>query len=202
MYFTALAGGMIAEEVTQGVPIAADVACTNLSVGQMVVSLFMTPTFHLQCTTDVVGVELAGAFKNVLAIGAGLFDGLGLSISSKSAFVSMAACEFRGLAVAMGADPHTYGLGTHAWLGDLLTTCFGSSRNRLLGEMIGKGLSPGEALQKLHEERKIAEGYVTTKAFCDIGKNLRIEMPILENLTKILFFGAPVRETVYSCFRK
>lgn len=121
---------MIAEEVTTGVPIAADIACVDHHIGELLKELFSTPSFRIGNTTDVIGVELAGALKNVLAIGAGLFDGLELTVSSKSAFISMAAREFREIAVALGAKPDTYELGTHAWLGDLLTTCYGPSRNR------------------------------------------------------------------------
>lgn len=108
--------------------------------------LLFTTAFKINVTTDVIGVELAGAFKNVLAIGAGFFDGLGLAVSSKAAFISEAAVEMRDLAIHLGASPATYGLGSHAWLGDLLTTCFGASRNRYFGELIGKGNSVADVL--------------------------------------------------------
>jgi len=195
-YFACLAGGMIAEEVTQGSPIAADVACANIAVSQHLADLFSTNTFKIGITKDVIGVELAGAFKNVLAIGAGFFDGLGLAVSSKAAYVSEGSREMRDLAVMLGAQPETFGLGSYAWLGDLLTTCFGDSRNRLFGELIGKGMRVEDALKFLADQRKHSEGYLTTNAFFLLAQSRGLHTPILQILCEVLFQEKPVKKAV------
>jgi len=192
-YFGALAGGMIAEEVTKLYPIAADLACENLAVGNHVRKLFQAPTFKINCLDDVVGVELAGALKNVVAIGAGLIDGLGYDTSSKAAYVSEAAKEMQSVAINLGAKPTTFGLGSHAWLNDLLTTCFGPSRNRYFGELIGKGDSVKDALAQLDKERKRSEGYVSLPGFYKIVKEKKLSAPILEIIHGILFEDKPVK---------
>eukprot|EP01130_Rhizamoeba_saxonica_P009714 TRINITY_DN3963_c0_g1_i1.p1 TRINITY_DN3963_c0_g1~~TRINITY_DN3963_c0_g1_i1.p1 ORF type:complete len:360 (+),score=95.26 TRINITY_DN3963_c0_g1_i1:42-1082(+) len=199
-YFAALAGGMIAEEVTTGAPIAANIACTDPGSAELLQHLFETETFLIRPLLDVVGVEMAGAFKNVVAIGAGFFDGLGYDISSKSAYVSEASKEMSQLALELGADPTTFALGTHAWLGDLLTTCFGQSRNRLLGEFIGSGLSVKDSLEKLHSQRKISEGYFTTQAFHELAVEKGLQLPILAVLKEVLFEDLPVEVGITKIF--
>jgi len=200
-YFATLAGGLVAEEVTHGWPIAADLACQNLMVAKHVRSILSSPNFKIRVTDDVIGVELAGAFKNVLAIGAGLFDGLNLALSSKVAYLCEASREMRNLAVMLGANPNTFGLGSHAWMADLLASCFGPGRNRQLGEMIGSGMKVSEALEKLESMRKRAEGYHTTKAFYNLAKRRGIEMPFLQTLTEVLFEEKPVKQAIEDFFR-
>jgi len=200
MYFAALAGGMLAEEVSKGIPIAADIACEEGEVSKKLQTLFQTPLFKIRPTTDVTGVELAGAFKNVMAIGAGIFDGLGYAISSKAAYVSMCCEEFVGLAVLLGAQEQTYGAGGHAWMGDVITTCFGPGRNRLFGEYIGSGLSIDDALKKLTEAKKISEGYLTTKAFYNLVNEKGIPCPFLKNVYQLLFEDKPPAEVAKDFF--
>eukprot|EP01129_Flabellula_baltica_P015856 TRINITY_DN821_c0_g1_i1.p1 TRINITY_DN821_c0_g1~~TRINITY_DN821_c0_g1_i1.p1 ORF type:complete len:345 (+),score=89.21 TRINITY_DN821_c0_g1_i1:103-1137(+) len=200
VHIAALAGGMLAEEVTKGWPIGADVACSEIRIAKIVRKLFYSPTFKMNVTSDLLGLELAGAFKNVIAIGAGIFDGLGLAVSSKAAYISEAANEMSELGISLGADPSSFGLGTHSWLGDLLTTSFGNSRNRLFGEFIGSGMTVQEALDKLHSQKKISEGYHTCKAFYQISLEKNKNLPILKNLYKILYEDLPLQDGIDSFF--
>jgi glycerol-3-phosphate dehydrogenase (NAD(P)+) len=151
-------------------------------------------------TSDILGVELAGALKNVVAIGAGFFDGLGYDMSSKAAYVSEAAREIRDLAVHLGAKRETFELGTHAWLGDLLTTSFGKSRNRLFGDYLGRGMTVQEALGELQKARKISEGYLTCKSFYEVAVQKGISTPILKVVYSVLWQNASVKEVLLHMF--
>jgi glycerol-3-phosphate dehydrogenase (NAD(P)+) len=195
-WFVTVSGGMIAEEVTKHWPIAADVACLDEQVAAYVADLFQTSTFKLNVNTDVLGVELAGALKNVVAIGAGFFDGLEYEMSSKAAFVSEAAAEVRELAVVLGANRLTFDIGTHAWLGDLLTTCCGKSRNRLLGELLGKGMSIDAAIAELEKQRKRSEGYLTSKSIYFVARQKNVQTPLLDAIYRVLHTGAPVAQAI------
>lgn len=195
-WFVAVSGGMIAEEVTKHWPIAADVACVDEGVAAYVVDLFQTSTFKLNTNTDVLGVELAGALKNVVAIGAGFYDGLGYEMSSKAAYMSEAAAEVQELAVVLGAQRSTFDIGTHAWLGDLLTTCCGNSRNRLFGEYLGKGLSVDAAIAELDKQRKRSEGYLTSKSIYFIARQKNIHTPFLDAIYRVLHTGAPIHQAI------
>jgi len=200
LHFAALAGGMLAEEVSRGDPICADIACESVESAQKLRLLFETPLVKINVMTDVLGLELAGAFKNVIAIAAGAFDGLGLAVSSKCAYISMCAKECKRLAIILGAKSETFQMGGQAWLGDVLTTCFGPGRNRLFGEFIGSGLSVEDALKKLHEQKKISEGYLTTKAFYELTVEKNIEAPFLKNIYQMLFEGKPALKTCHDFF--
>lgn len=195
-WFTTVSGGMIAEEVTKHWPIAADVACSDERVAAYVADLFQTATFKLNTTSDVLGVELAGALKNVVAIGAGFYDGLGYEMSSKAAYVSEAAAEVRELAVALGAQHSTFDIGTHAWLGDLLTTSCGNSRNRLFGELLGKGMSVDAAIAELDRQRKRSEGYLTSKSIFFVAQQKHIKTPFLDAIYRTLHTGASVQQAI------
>lgn len=182
-----LSGGMIAKEVVLKNPLCAEVACVEFKVAQKVVKLLENEYFRLEATTDLLGIELAGAFKNVIAIGAGLFDGLGYSASSKSAFVSYAAKEVSKLAFALGAKKETFDIGSQAWFGDLMTTCFGNSRNREFGEFIGRTSKVEETLAKLRKEGKTVEGYITAKVVYDLMLKNKIKAPLVGMIYKILY---------------
>lgn len=195
-WFSTISGGMIAEEVTKHWPIAADVACSDERVASYVADLFQTQTFKLNTTSDVLGVELAGALKNVVAIGAGFYDGLGYEMSSKAAYVSEASAEVRELAVALGAARATFDIGTHAWLGDLLTTSCGNSRNRLFGELLGKGMSVATAIADLERQRKRSEGYLTSKSIYFIAQQKGIKTPYLDAIYRVLHDGATVQQAI------
>lgn len=199
-HFAALAGGMIADEVARQWPIAANVACEDIRVANHLQEVFSMPTFKVNPMTDVLGIELAGALKNVVAIGAGFFDGLKYEASSKAAFVSEAAREVRELAIVLGAERESFDVGTHAWLGDLLTTCFGQSRNRLFGELIGSGKTVEEALAELESQRKRAEGYLTARGFQQIAAEHGLHTPALDAIKAVLFDSLAVSEAILRMF--
>ncbi|MFC1722609.1 NAD(P)H-dependent glycerol-3-phosphate dehydrogenase [Nanoarchaeota archaeon] len=185
--FCALSGGMIAREVTLKNPLCADLACEDKDVAKKVGKLLWSDYLHIETSDDLVGVELCGALKNVIAIGAGMFDGLGYGESSKSGFVSVAAEEMQVLAFAMGAKEKTFGPGSQAWFGDLMTTCFGKSRNRELGEVIGSGIPVEDAVRKLISENKSVEGYLTAQVVKKLLDHHEIKAPLLESLYSVLY---------------
>lgn len=185
-FFSTLSGGMIADEVSKKHPIAADIACKNLMIAQFIQSAFETPNFKINLTNDVMGVELAGSLKNVIAIGAGLFDGLDYGASSKSAFICEAANEMKQFAILLGAQSETFESTSQSWFGDLLTTCFGKSRNRYLGELIGSGMTVNEALSQLESEHKLSEGYLSSKSFYLLSKKMNSKTPMLDTIYGIL----------------
>lgn len=198
LYICSLSGGMIAKEVVLKNPLCAEVACKDLVIAQKVVKLLENDHFRLEATTDVLGIELAGAFKNVIAIGAGLFDGLGYSASSKSAFVSYAAKQMSTLAFSLGAKKETFGTGSQAWFGDLMTTCFGNSRNREFGELIGKTGKVEDSLVQLKSKGKTVEGYITTKVVYGLIVKHKIHAPVIKIIYNVLYKNLPPEEFIKS----
>ncbi|XP_049849324.1 glycerol-3-phosphate dehydrogenase [NAD(P)+]-like [Schistocerca gregaria] len=195
-WFATLSGGMIAEEITKNWPIAADVACEDISVARYVADLLQTSYFKLNPSNDVLGVQMAGSLKNVISIAAGFYDGLGYDVSSKAAFVSESMREMYHLALALGAKHETFDIGSHAWMGDALTTAFGKSRNRYFGELIGQGMPVADALEQLESQHKRAEGYTTTESFYLLSKKLKLNTPILDIIYNVLFNGEPVKKAI------
>jgi len=185
--FCVLSGGMIAREVTLQNPLCADIACENIKTAKRVAKMLASNHLRIESTTDVIGVSLAGAFKNVIAIGAGIFDGLGYGESSKSAFVSSVSEEIIPLAVKLGADNTTFGPGGQAWFGDLMTTCFGASRNRELGELIGRGIKVKDAVDSMINDNKSIEGYLTTKVVHNLLKKHNINTPLIDHVYDVLY---------------
>ncbi len=191
-----LSGGMIADEVARGNPLAAEIGCVNKAIARELQALFSSRNLRIEINDDIIGVELAGSFKNVVAIGAGFFDGLGYSASSKSAFISHASHEMKHIALALGAKEDTFGPGSQAWLGDLLTTCFGNSRNRYFGELLGKGHDAATALKMLEQEKKRAEGYATTKVIHDIILNSGLKSHAVAQVYAVLYEGKTAKQVV------
>lgn len=193
----ALAGGMLAGDVIMGNPVCAEFACEDLEVAKKTAEALTTPNLRLYTNTDVLGVELAGALKNVIAIAAGMFDGLfkideymgSPAISSKAGLVSRASKEVKKIAMAMGASEHTFNPGSQAWEGDLMTSCFGNSRNRQFGELLVKLGSVGKALDEMKKINRLVEGYATAKVLHDFAKEKRIEFPVCEKIYKVLYEG-------------
>lgn len=140
--------------------------------------------------------------QNVVAIGAGFFDGLGYEMSSKAAYVSEAAREIRDLAVKLGARPDTFEMGTHAWLGDVLTTSFGKSRNRKFGELCGQGLTAKQAAAELEKDRKHAEGYSSTKSFYELSLAHGMSLPILAAINAVLHENEKVLNVLPRMFQR
>jgi glycerol-3-phosphate dehydrogenase (NAD(P)+) len=183
--YAVLSGPSHAEEVGHGLPTAVVAASDDTGVARMVQALFMTPFFRVYSSIDVVGVELAGALKNVIALSAGIVDGAGLGDNLKAALITRGLAEMSAIGEAMGANPKTFmGL---SGLGDLIATC-GSrhSRNRFVGEQIGRG----RTLESVESEMKmIAEGVSTTRAAHALATNLSVEAPIIHEVYRILFEG-------------
>jgi len=191
-----LSGGMIAKEVTLQNPLCAELACDDKTVAKRIARMLWSDYLRIETTDDVIGIGLTGAFKNVIAIGAGIFDGLGYGESSKAAYVSAAAKEMQQLGIAMGAKKETFGPGSQAWFGDLMTTCFGGSRNRELGELIGKGIVVKNAVDTMARNNKSIEGYITTGVVHDLLKQYKIEAPLLNDVYNVLYRGKSPQEFV------
>lgn len=179
----ALSGPNIAAEVARYLPATAVAASADLSLAQRVQSAFSTQWFRVYTNSDVVGVELAGATKNVIAIAAGALDGLGAGNNAKAALVTRGLVEITRLGVAMGAQEQTFqGL---AGLGDLITTCVSpEGRNRRVGEQVGKGRKINEILSEMDS---VAEGVPTTQSVVELARRFNVEMPITRAVYEVLF---------------
>lgn len=190
--YCALSGPNLSREIAQGLPSATVVACTDAAAAAAVRDAVMTPAFRVYTSEDVVGVELGGALKNIIAICAGLADGFGYGDNGKAAFITRGLAEITRLGVAAGARPLTFaGL---AGMGDLVATCYSRlSRNRHVGEELAKGRSLTEILDSLGQ---VAEGVETARAALLLAGRLGVEMPITEALCRFLFEGADPRRTL------
>ncbi len=190
--FVALSGPSFAAEVAAGQPTAVVAAARDEADARVAQAVFATPAFRVYRNLDVIGVELAGALKNVIAVAAGIAEGLGLGHNPRAALITRGLAEITRLGVAMGADPLTFaGL---AGMGDLVLTATGSlSRNRTLGVALAEGQS-FEQYRAAH--RTVAEGANTSRAGAALGKRLGIELPITEQVCDVLFRGKPPREAI------
>jgi len=189
----ALSGPSHAEEVARGIPTAVTAASKNLNQAQRIQNVFMCPVFRIYTSQDIIGVELSGALKNVIAIASGICDGAKLGDNTKAALLTRGIAEMTRLGVAMGADAKTFsGL---AGIGDLIVTCMSKySRNRYVGEQIGKGYKLKEILQKMV---MIAEGVKTTESAYKLSKKYGIETPIMQKVYDILFNNIDPRSAVF-----
>lgn len=187
-----LSGPNLAGEIAAGLPASSVVACTDLEVAAIVQQVLTLPTLRIYTNSDVIGVELGGALKNIVAIAAGIADGLGYGNNGKAGIMTRGLAEMTRLGVEEGASPLTFaGL---SGLGDLVATCVSPlSRNRRLGEMLGRGYSLAAAGAAL---RAVAEGVHTTPAALAMARRHGVEMPIAEHLYRVLFEGASPREAV------
>jgi glycerol-3-phosphate dehydrogenase (NAD(P)+) len=179
----ALSGPNIAAELARYLPGTAVAACADEAVARRTQAAFATQWFRVYTNDDVTGVELAGATKNVIAIAAGILDGLAAGNNAKSALVTRGLVEISRLGVAMGAKIDTFG--GLAGLGDLITTCVSpEGRNRSVGEQIGKGRKLADVLAKMDS---VAEGVPTTRSVRELGRRFHVEMPITESVYSVLF---------------
>jgi len=189
----ALSGPSFAIEVAQGQPTAVTVAFSDLQVAQFIQQEFGSETLRIYTSTDVIGVELGGALKNVIAIAAGVAVGMGLGHNSTAALITRGIAEITRLAVACGGRRET--LGGLSGVGDLVLTCTGSlSRNRTVGQALGEGRKLPEILESLGG--KVAEGVLTTRAALGLARERKIEMPITEQMELILEEGKDPREAI------
>jgi glycerol-3-phosphate dehydrogenase (NAD(P)+) len=188
----ALSGPSFAREVHQAQPTAVVAAAGDDAVAQRAQRAFSCAHFRVYWHTDVVGVELGGALKNVIALAAGILEGLGLGHNTRAAVITRGLAEITRLGVRMGADPLTFaGL---AGLGDLILTATGAlSRNRSLGVEIGRGQSPAQALAG---KRSVAEGVNTARSAVALGERYDVELPIARQVSDVLFQGKPARQAV------
>jgi len=183
-----LSGPNIAAELARRLPATAVAAADDPKLSQHVQSVFTTEWFRVYTNDDPVGVELAGATKNVIAIAAGILDGLGAGCNAKAALVTRGLVEITRLAVAMGAKEET--LSGLAGLGDLITTCISrEGRNRHVGEQIGKGRRLEEVLEEMPS---IAEGVPTTRSVQELARRHEVQMPITDAVHAVLFEGKDV----------
>jgi len=180
--YVALSGPSHAEEVGRGLPATVAAASRDLALAEKVQDIFMTNRFRVYTTEDVVGVELGGALKNIIALGAGISDGMGLGDNAKAALMTRGLAEISRLGVKLGADPHTFaGL---TGVGDLIVTCTSMhSRNRRCGIMIGEGMDPEQATR---EVGMVVEGMFTTEAAYGLAEKVGVEMPITYQIYQVI----------------
>ncbi len=195
--FGVLSGPTIAKEVAAGMPSAAVVATTKKSLGLAFQKILSCDTLRVYTSRDVIGVEVAGAFKNVIAIGAGIIDGFGLGVNTKSSYLTRGLNEMMKIGCALGARERTFrGL---SGIGDLMTTSFSIySRNRTFGEaMIKTGKE-----RYLKRSKMVIEGIPATKAFYNLGRKLGIELPITESLYRIIYADRKPQDEITKLMRR
>ena len=177
-----LSGPSFAEEVVKRLPTAVTVAAEDNETGMLLQDVFNTEYFRVYTNTDVLGVELGGALKNVMAIASGISDGMGLGASTRAALITRGLTEMIRLGIAMGAQEKTFG--GLSGLGDLVLTCTGTlSRNYTVGYKLGRG----EALNDIVSSMKmVAEGVATSKSAYELSKKHNVEMPIVEQIFRVI----------------
>jgi glycerol-3-phosphate dehydrogenase (NAD(P)+) len=187
-----LSGPSFAREVYDRQPTAVVAAARDRQVAERVQQVFATHSLRVYSLTDVVGVELAGALKNVIALAAGILEGLGLGHNTRAALITRGLAEMTRLGTALGADPRTFaGL---AGMGDLILTATGSlSRNRTLGVELGQGKKLAALLL---ERATVAEGVYTARPAVALGRRHGVELPVAEQVTEVLFEGKAPRDAV------
>jgi glycerol-3-phosphate dehydrogenase (NAD(P)+) len=187
-----LSGPNLAKEIVQGKPASTVVAGRDPDRTSYAQEVLMSPSFRVYTSDDVIGVELAGALKNIIALGAGISDGLDLGDNAKSAFITRGLAEITRLGIAAGAQPLTFaGL---AGMGDIIATCSSPlSRNRYVGEQLARGKSWPEIRESMDN---VAEGVNTTGAAVAMAEELGVEMPITDVTYRMLFEGLPPKEAI------
>lgn len=188
----ALTGPTHAEEVSRGIPTAIVAASESRQAAELTQDVFMNDTFRVYTSPDIVGAELGGAFKNIIALGAGISDGLGLGDNSKAAFMTRGLTEIARLGVKLGARQDTFaGL---SGVGDLIVTCCSMhSRNRRAGILIGQGKTAKEAMDQVGA---VVEGYYATEAGYMLAKKMGVEMPIVEAMYNVLYENGNARDAI------
>lgn len=187
-----LSGPSHAEEVGKGIPTTCVVSAEKRETAEFLQGIFMSPVFRVYTTPDILGVELGGALKNVIALAAGTADGLGYGDNTKAALITRGIAEIARLGTKMGAKIETfYGL---SGMGDLIVTCASvHSRNRKAGYLMGKGYTMKAAMD---EVKMVVEGVYSAKAAKSLAEKYQVEMPIIEEVNKVLFEDKPAAEAV------
>ena len=187
-----LSGPSHAEEVSRGIPTTCVAGSRTRQVAEEIQSIFMSPFFRVYTSPDVRGIEVGAALKNVIALAAGIADGLGYGDNTKAALITRGIAEIARLGTAMGGKPQTFaGL---SGIGDLIVTCASMhSRNRRAGILIGKGYTMDEAMK---EVQMVVEGVYSAKAALALAKKYYLELPIVEQVNEVLFDNKPASEAV------
>lgn len=188
----ALTGPSHAEEVARGIPTSIVAASNSVAAAQAVQNILSTDTFRIYTSDDLIGAELGGALKNIIAVAAGFCDGLALGDNSKAALITRGLAEMARLGVCMGAKEYTFtGL---TGVGDLIVTCISQhSRNNRFGYKIGRGMPIPEALEQVGT----VEGYYAVEIAYKLAQQYQIEMPIITECYKILYEGKDINSAVY-----
>ena len=187
-----LSGPSHAEEVSRGIPTTCVAGSRKRQVAEEIQSIFMSPFFRVYTSPDVRGIEVGAALKNVIALAAGIADGVGYGDNTKAALITRGIAEIARLGTAMGGKPQTFaGL---SGIGDLIVTCASMhSRNRRAGILIGKGYTMDEAMK---EVQMVVEGVYSAKAALALAKKYYLELPIVEQVNEVLFDNKPASEAV------
>lgn len=190
---TVLSGPSHAEEVSRGLPTTCVAGAHRRQDAELVQNLFMSPVFRVYTSPDMLGIELGGALKNVIALAAGIADGLGCGDNTKAALITRGIAEITRLGTVMGGSPETFsGL---TGIGDLIVTCASMhSRNRRAGILIGKGYTMDEAMK---EVKMVVEGVYSARAARALSKKYQVSMPIVEQVNEVLFDGKPAKDALY-----
>lgn len=187
-----LCGPSHAEEVGRRLPTTLVAGAKTRKTAEYMQSLFMNEVFRVYTSPDVLGMELGGALKNVIALAAGMADGLGYGDNTKAALITRGIAEISRLAVSMGANAKT--LSGLTGMGDLIVTCASRhSRNRKAGMLMGQGYTMQEAMD---EVKMVVEGVYSAKAAVALGQKYQVSMPIIEQVNKVLFQNKPAKEAV------
>lgn len=194
----ALSGPNLAKEIAMGYPAASVVACAHGGVADLIQELFMSPVFRTYSVSDVVGVELGGIVKNVIAIAVGIAEGLGFGDNTNATVITRGLAEMTRLGTALGADPLTFsGL---AGVGDLICTCMSPlSRNHHVGRELGAGRKIDEILAEM---RQVAEGVKSSKAVRTLAESLGVDMPISEGVYRVVHEGQEVGDMISGLLRR
>lgn len=188
----ALSGPSHAEEVGKGIPTSVVVGAYSKETAEKIQNVFMNNVFRVYTSPDVLGIELGGSLKNVIALAAGMADGVGCGDNTKAALITRGIAELSRLGLKMGADEKT--LGGLSGIGDLIVTCASMhSRNRRAGILIGQGKTPDEAMT---EVKAVVEGVYSAKAANNLAKKYNVSMPIVEQVNKVLFEGKDVKSAI------
>ena len=192
-HLAVISGPSFAREVAQNLPTVVTAASKDMEICALVQQVMATPHFRVYTSDDVMGVELGGSLKNVIAIAAGVIDGLQLGLNTRAALITRGMTEIRRLGLKMGANPRTFtGL---AGFGDLILTCTGHlSRNHTVGQKIGEGKKVNDILSEM---RMVAEGVKTAKSVYNLSRKLGVDMPISHEIYRILYEDLDPKEAVY-----
>ena len=193
-----LSGPSHAEEVSKGIPTTVVVGASKRSTAEYIQEIFSNNVFRVYSSPDITGIELGGALKNVIALAAGIVDGLGFGDNTKAALMTRGIAEMTRLGLAMGCESET--ISGLSGIGDLIVTCTSNhSRNHNAGYLMGKGYSMDDAMK---EVKQVVEGVYSAKAALKLAKKYEVSMPLIEKVNEVLFDGASARDAADELFNR